>query len=111
MCESLWTEQIAVIQQGAQYYLPFKIHIDGDLVTPDNSDDVIIQIGGQSKKASADELEFSDEHWLYPLTQKFTMNLQPDGTKCQISVKRGIFVYPSTVRRIGVDSSIIKELF
>lgn len=111
MSESLWTEPIAVIQQGAQYYLPFRICIDGDLVTPENADDVIIQIGSQLKKSSSDELEFSDEYWLYPLEQEFTMKLSPDSTKCQISVKRGTFVYPSAVRRIAVDSSIIKELF
>lgn len=109
MADSQITE-IAVLQQGAQYYLPFKIKHDGEITSPQNVDDIKIKIGSLTKQLTKNELEYADGYWLFPIRQEFTLSLNAD-VKCQASILRGDNVYPSKTYEIHVDMSIIKDGF
>lgn len=110
MSESLWTEPIAVIQQGAQYYLPFRIRQNGTVLSPDNVDDVKIKVGDVTKQFSKGELTYTGETWMYQLKQEYTMRLVNDA-KVQVSVRIGNNIYPSPLFKIHIGTSIIKDGF
>ena len=101
---------ITVIRQGAQYYLPIEIMIDEEVTSPDNVDDIQIQVGNLIKQYSDGSLEYNDGKWLFALRQDFTMSLL-GSVKLQASIKRGDNVYPSDVYDIKVDTSIIRKYF
>ena len=101
---------ITAIQQGAQYYLPFRIKLHGDVTSPENVDDIKIKIADQTKQFTKGELEYVGERWLYPLSQEFTAKLKYE-VECQISILQGNNVYPSQTNTIVVNTSIIKDFF
>lgn len=101
---------IAIIQQGAQYYLPFKISHNGVITSPENVDDVKIKVAGLEKRFSKCELEYSDDMWLFPICQEFSLKLAGI-VSCQVSIRCGDNIYPSKTYTILVNASIILDGF
>lgn len=110
MCGTLFAKTVAVIQQGAQYFLPFRIRQKGVVISPENTDDVKIKVNDVSKRYLDGGLSYSGGAYLFPLTQEDTLSY-PDDVKCQVAVKRGDNVYPSPTYKIQVGRSIFGEEF
>jgi hypothetical protein len=104
------TETVAVIQQGAQYYLPLRIRMNGDVTSPDNVDDLKIKVGHVTAQLSKEELSYAGENWLFPLRQEDSLKFS-GSVRCQASIKRGDNIYPSRTMLIHVDTSIITDGF
>ena len=101
---------IAVIQQGAQYYLPFKISLNGTVTSPQNVDDLWIKLDDKTWKYSDGSLRYSGQNWIVPLKQVWTMG-RSNKIAMQASIKRGDDVFPSDVYPVKVAKSSIQELF
>lgn len=101
---------IAVIHQGDQYYLPFSIENDSDIVTPNDIDDVRIRIGNIIKVFSKGELLYEDNMWLFPILQKNSLNWQGP-IDCQLQFKQGNNIITSDKYTILVDLSMFKDEF
>lgn len=105
---------ISIIQQGDQYYIPVTIKLEDEPVTPDNVDDVRIQIGRFMKSYSAESVSYDSENgvWLYPVTEMETRTMLGE-TSFQVGIKvsgedSDEFIY-SPVATVVVSKSIIKE--
>lgn len=99
------------IMQGDQYYVPIELCFDKEKVTPENVDDVRIQIGDILQSYSEGQLTYSPESqvWLFHLTQNQTRSILDTEVPFQFAVKRGDEIYHSSVSKIPFDRSIIKE--
>lgn len=76
------------VMQGDAYLLGVQILNNAQQpVTPADVADVEITIGHRKKKYTAAELIFQDGLWLYPLTQRETLDAQPVPRKAQVRVK------------------------
>lgn len=101
------------IQQGDQYYLPFVISQGSTAITPDNCDDVKIQIGSTAYKYSTGELTYglydaTHSGWLFPLTQEMTLGFS-GSVPAQLQIKQGTNIFGSDTIDIPIDFSIIQE--
>ena len=101
--------ELAVIQQGDQYFLPFKITADGTEITPDDVDSLIIKVGGSVNIYPNGELQYDNE-WLFPLEREITLHW---GSKvsCQASYKKDNEIRSTRVYTVRVNNSIITEDF
>lgn len=101
---------MSVIQKGDQYPLPFSIKQGNQVVTPENSDDVRIKVGGYLKSYSNGELVYNpdSECWEFPLTEVMSRSLHGI-VMTQIGVKIGQnFVYSADIP-VEFSESIINE--
>lgn len=99
-----------VIRQGDQYAIPFHVTVGGSAVTPDNCDDVRIQIGRQLKSYQANGLTYNAENqtWLFPVSESSTA-LMRTSIEYQVGVKVGSQIVYSAAGAIRIADNIIKE--
>lgn len=76
------------IYQGDQYSIPFRIRHNGEIVTPDSVDDVVIAIGDIVRAYSDNTLTYIDGKWLFPIYKEETLNL-PDDNSYQVQLHYG----------------------
>ncbi len=101
-----------MIHQGDQYAIPVKIKIGNEIITPDNCTDVRIKINDKLLEYRSGSLLYNDieKVWQFPLTEKVSF-AYGNTARIQIGVKfDDDFIY-STVKKIEVGSSIIKEFW
>lgn len=102
---------MAVIVQGDQYLLPVKIITNNSTVTPDDVDDIRIQLDNNLKSYSDGEITFNDttNEWLYPLTEEMTQQFNNVLVPIQVGIKVGTEIMYSATIDINVGQSIIKK--
>lgn len=100
-----------MIQQGNQYPLPIKIITNNQPITPDDIDDVRIQIGSYLKSYADGEITFNDEtnEWLFPLTEHMTQSFGNLRAPVQVGIKIGENLIYSITQNIDIGKSIIKQ--
>ena len=76
------------IYQGDQYSIPFSIRHNGEIVTPDTADDVVIAIGDIVRAYSEGTLTYVDEKWLFPIYKEETLKM-PDSISYQVQIHYG----------------------
>ena len=64
------------VYQADQYYKPYTIRRNGEIVTPDNVNDVAIAIGDEEQRYSKGTLKFYQGKWLFHLTSDKTKNMR-----------------------------------
>ena len=101
---------IATIQQGDQYYLPFIIENDSSSISPEDIDDIRIKVGNVIKKFSSNELLYENDTWLFPITQKNSLNWKGP-VKCQIQYKKNNNIITSEEYTIYVKTSMFNDEF
>lgn len=99
-----------IVYQGDQYAIPFIIRIGRTLVTPENVDDVRIEIGSDLRSYLDETIDFDSEKgsWNYFVTEDFTRSLSTGSIPFQIGIKMGDTVRHSAKGRISLDDNIIK---
>lgn len=100
------------MMQGDSYNLGIRIlNNAGNPVTPDDVTDVEITIGHLSKTYLNTQLTFSEDVWLFPLSQKETFGYLPGAVKAKVRVKwaNGV-VEGKTLYGVRIDESISKEV-
>lgn len=97
-----------MIVQGDQYLIPIVIRTT-ELITPENSDDVRIQIGNSLKTYSKGEITYENEQWYYPLTEDISMMLESPLVEIQVGIKQNNEIRYSDVKQIDIVKSIIKK--
>jgi hypothetical protein len=98
------------IYQADQYYKPYIIKRNGEIVTPENVDDVAIAINDEEQRYSEGTLAFFDGKWLYHLTAEKTKKMQ-GVQKSQIEVVIGDnVIHSNTIGvKVGQSLSVFKE--
>lgn len=75
------------MMQGDSYSIGINIlNNAGSPVTPADVRDVEITIGSIIKKYSANQLQYTDGVWLFPVSQKETLNIMPGVVEAQVRV-------------------------
>lgn len=75
------------MMQGDRYSLGFTVlNNAGQVVTPDDIQDVEITIGHLKKSFRDVELTFDDNKWMFPLSQEETFDYWPGVTRAQIRI-------------------------
>ena len=75
------------MMQGDSYPIGISIlNNAGNPVTPDDVRDIEITIGPITKKYSVGQLMYTDGQWLFPITQKDTLNIMPGVVAAQVRV-------------------------
>ncbi|MBR6424833.1 MAG: hypothetical protein IKS29_02670 [Oscillospiraceae bacterium] len=99
------------VYQGEQYALPLEICFGNKLLTPQDCDDVKIQIGTLCKRFGAGELSFDPEEklWQFPLTQAESRELDLGRTPVQVMVRQGLELHVSRTEPLYVGRCIIEE--
>lgn len=93
------------IYQGDQYSLPFTIKKSGEIVTPEEVEDVTIALEDIVRSYKDETLKYEDGTWLFPLTKEETSRMM-DNTKCQIEVVFGNDMVHSKVFDVKVKKSL-----
>lgn len=101
---------MAGIRQGEQYAIPFVLRYGGEFVTPQNVDDVRIQVQTKLREYSKGELEFDStlNAWLFPLTEEQSMTFR-GFVPYQVGIKIGHDIYMSETCTVSIGPSIIKR--
>lgn len=99
-----------MIYQGDMYLIPITVTRQGTTVTPENIDDIKIQIGRNLKKYSDGDLTFSNGKWYFPLTQQESLKLNHT-VPVQVQILSGTEVIGSAVQEVEVGDSIIKGVW
>ena len=75
------------MQRLDQYSIPVTIYLNGEPITPDTCDDVIVKLGDCQKSYSGGEVTFDSENnfFRYPVTSEMTSNL-PQLSLMQVAV-------------------------
>ena len=99
-----------VVYQGDQYAIPFKVRIGSTIITPENSDDVRIQIEDTLYQASDNTLHFNSlkNTWDIFLTEEMTRAFSSGTVEYQVGVKIGENIRHTSKRRLKIDNNIIK---
>ena len=100
------------MMQGDSYNLGIRIlNNAGNPVTPDDVSDVEITIGHLSKTYMGAELRYSDDLWMFPLTQRETFSYWPSALKAQVRVfwKNGV-IEGKPIYGVRINESISKEV-
>ena len=98
------------LHQGDQYVIPVEIKNATAVITPDDVDDVRIQIGDELRQYSDGGLTFDAENkkWLFRITEEKTRTFN-----CSVNMQVGILVGTdivySSVQKIKVEHSIIRK--
>ena len=100
------------IHQGDQYAIPVKIKLGKTVVTPENCSDVRVKINDKLLEYSSGGLRYSESEqvWQFPLTEDISFSYG-NSVMIQIGVKLDEEFLYSSVQRIEVGTSIIKELW
>lgn len=98
------------LHQGDQYVIPVEIKNATAVITPDDVDDVRIQIGDELRQYSDGGLTFDAENkkWLFHITEEKTRTFT-----CSVNMQVGILVGTdivySSVQKIKLERSIIRK--
>ena len=100
-----------MIQQGDQYAISFKIKLSGEIVTPDDVDDVRIQVRKDLRNIYNESLVYNEDKktWDYFLTEDMTRMITSSSVEYQVGIKIGNNIKYSAVKRLPVGRSIIKD--
>ena len=74
------------IMQGDAYGIPVYITNDGEPVTPETAETVEITLGPLIKKYP-EGISFSDDDWIFRLTQQEAFVFSAAGADCKVRVK------------------------
>lgn len=98
------------IIQGDQYAIPMTLKVAGNYITPDNTDEVIIQLNNKEKRYSKSEITYDDttHQWFYPITHEETVNMTT--ALLQMQFQQNETIRHTEVKEINVKSSIIKVI-
>lgn len=100
-----------LIMQGDQYYLPFKIKVDGEYVDVTTVDTIEFVVGDLTKKYP-EEVKYDDTYKIFKfyLSQEETFNMRgyPD-VQIRLKDTEG-YVYGKRYGRINVQYSLSKEV-
>lgn len=98
--------------QGDAYSIRFKIQDStGQVITDSMVDDVEIALGEKIKSYANGELTYSDNHWLYPISQQESFSIDFGLVHVQVRVKfTSGEVIGKDVGLISVKNSISKEI-
>ena len=99
------------IMQGDQYGIVFNItDSEGAVIQPEMVGDIEIVLGQVIKKYSADELYYEDGHWLFPITQNETFELNyPQESQVRVKFMDGT-VIGAKIGKIDITESRSKEV-
>lgn len=102
---------MTAIQQGDQYAISFQIKLSGEVVTPDNVDDVRIQVRKDLRNIADASLVYNSnkETWDYFLTEEMTRTITASSVEYQVGIKIGNNIRYSPVKKLPVGQSIIKD--
>ncbi len=100
---------MTVIHQGDQYYLPFRITHNGDIVTPESVTSVRIAVGDEVQEYPK-KLSWNEENsaFLFLLKSDFTKKLN-GVVECQVEIKKGDAKVHSDTFSIKIAKSILVE--
>lgn len=98
------------IRQGEQYAIPFVLRYGGEFVTPENVDDVRIQVQTKLREYSKGELQYSSalNAWLFPLTEEQSMTFK-GFIQYQVGIKLGHDIFKSETCSVSIGTSLIKR--
>lgn len=100
------------MMQGDSYNLGFTVlNNAGSIVTPDDVSDVEITIGHITKSYKNSQITYSNEKWMFPLSQKETFGYWPSAPRVQIRIKwpNGV-IEGKPIYGVRVNESISKEV-
>lgn len=100
------------IMEGDQYGIGIRItsKCTGELITNEDVEDVEICIGKYTKTYASGELTYSDERFIFPLTQEESFNFDSKSLAVQVRVKLiGGDIVGEGFDRIPVKESRSKE--
>ena len=100
-----------MIYQGDQYALPVQIVLGEEPLTPQDCDDLKIQLGHLCRTYSMGELRYDQDLscWLFPLTKEQTHSLRVGRQQLQVMVQRGQDQYISKTQTLFVGASLFEE--
>lgn len=99
---------MTMFQQGDQYLIEFTIKNNNVPITPDDVDDLRIQIHDVLKSYSKGEIFYNEGYWYYPLNQYDSARLNTIAD-IQVGIKVDSEIYYSNVIQAYVNASIIKK--
>jgi hypothetical protein len=76
------------IYQGDQYSLPVCIKHRGEIITPEDADDIAIAVGDIVKSYKDGDLTYEDGVWLFPLRKEETLKMGEE-VKYQVQLQFG----------------------
>ncbi len=99
------------IMQGDAYDIPITItDANGEIIADTAVEKVEVMIGW-IKKTYPGELKYSDNHWLFPVTQEDSFKLSGSQQSVQIRVKfPGGAVVGAKCKPVSINSSYSKEV-
>lgn len=99
-----------IIYRGDQYAIPFIIRLGSDIVTPEVTDDVRVQIGDDLRGKLEGGLVFNPEKnsWDYYVTEEFTRIFSNGSVPYQVGIKIGSEIRYSQKGRLRIDDNIIE---
>ena len=98
------------LHQGDQYVIPIEIKNATGVITPDDVDDVRIQIGDERRQYSDGRLTFDAENkqWLFQKKKKKTRTFTAS-VNMQVGILVGTDIVYSSVQKIKLERSIIRK--
>ena len=76
------------VMQGDAYSIFFESRGgNGIPINPSGVEDVEIEVGGITKKYSAEELHFADGRWIYPLSEAETKGFYGEDITVTVKIK------------------------
>lgn len=103
---------MARIIQGEQYAIEVILTDDEEnVITPSSVDDVKIKISSLEKTYSSGQLTFDNGAWLFPLTQRETLDLKVASVSVQAQYRTGSTVISTDLVHLDVGKSIIRTVF
>ena len=98
------------LHQGDQYVIPVEIKNATGVITPDDVDDVRIQIGDELRQYSDGGLTFDAENkkWLFYITEEKTRTFT-GSINMQVGILVGTDIVYSSVQKIKLERSIIRK--
>ena len=98
------------LHQGDQYVIPIESKNATTVITPDDVDDVRIQIGDELRQYSDGGLTFDAENkkWLFHITEEKTRTFTAS-VNMQVGILVGTDIIYSSVQKIKLERSIIRK--
>lgn len=94
-----------VIYQGDQYYVPVKIKMGEETLTPNNVDGVKIAFGGAVQEHPGELTFDGTEFWLFHLSQNLSMSLTGKAPM-QVEITKGNTIQHSAIKTVDVSGSL-----
>lgn len=99
------------IYQADQYYIPFRVEMDGAVVKPADVDGVRIALGGVVQVYPDGMLSFDgEENWMFGLSAEESQSMI-GSVSCQVEIKKGANRQHSEVFYVDVKKSILKGVW